>query len=57
MVERWEWCLAGACLATILVWLWLMAIDGYARAFLDAAFLRFICLAEPVSGSVMPHVV
>lgn len=57
MCDRWETCLAGVSLATVLVCLWLVAIDDYARSFLDAAFFQFICFAEPVQDLVTRHVV
>ena len=35
----------GAASAAVLAWLWLFAIDAYARTFLDAAFLQYLCSA------------
>ncbi|MEM1049732.1 MAG: hypothetical protein AAGL24_26500 [Pseudomonadota bacterium] len=57
MADRWEWYLAGLCLATVLASLWLVSMEGYTRTFLDAAFLQFLCFAEPVQDPVMPVVV
>jgi len=43
MTDRRDLVLTAAGVAAVLVCLWLLAIDGYARAFVDKAVIQSLC--------------
>ena len=50
MADRWVRGFAGIGAATVLLLIWLIAVNSYTRAFVDTALFQLICHADPSVG-------